>query len=71
MPLIISSSVVLAQSSASRLTRKLLTTVGHPLRLICAFHEPALVLKMVAIFDAPHPVIAPFNYCCQIYTFNK
>ena len=49
MPRIISSSVVRDQFSASRLTLKVLDTVGHPLRLIMAFQVPDSVLVMVAI----------------------
>jgi len=45
----ISSSVERPQFSASRFTRKVLETVGHPLRLIRAFHVPDSVFVIVAI----------------------
>ena len=49
MPRIISSSVERPQFSASRFTRKVLETVGHPLRLIRAFQVPDSVFVIVAI----------------------
>ena len=49
MPRIISSSVERPQFSASRFTRNVLETVGHPLRLIRAFHVPDSVFVIVAI----------------------
>ena len=45
----ISSSVERPQFSASRFTRKVLETVGHPLRLISAFQVPDSVFVIVAI----------------------
>ena len=44
IPLTISSSVVHAQSSASRFIRKVLEVVGHPFLRINAFHVPDSVL---------------------------
>ena len=49
MPRMISSSVERPQFSASRFTRKVLETVGHPLRLISAFQVPDSVFVIVAI----------------------
>jgi hypothetical protein len=49
MPRIISSSVERPQFSASRFVRNVLETVGHPLRLIRAFHVPDSVFAIVAI----------------------
>lgn len=51
MPLIISSSVVRAQFSASRLMRNVLMTVGQLARRIMAFQVPDGVLIIVAKLD--------------------
>ncbi|MNE88998.1 hypothetical protein D3C80_1863650 [compost metagenome] len=48
-PRTISSSVRRDQSSASRLVRKVLALVGHPVLRITAFQVPAGVLTIVAI----------------------
>ena len=66
MPLMISSSVVRAQSSASRLMRKVLATVGQLFRLIKAFHVPDAVLVIVAILMPSNTRSVPFDAYCQI-----
>lgn len=48
-PRTISSSVLRAQSVASRLVRKVLALVGHPCLRIMAFQEPESVLTNVAM----------------------
>ncbi len=49
MPRIISSSVVRDQFSVSRLTMRVLDTVGHSLRRIMAFQVPDSVFVIVAV----------------------
>ena len=65
----ISSSVERPQFSASRFTRKVLETVGHPLRLIRAFQVPDSVFVIVAIRHLKTgrcTDIVPIAVWCQI-----
>ncbi len=65
----ISSSVERPQFSASRLTRNVLETVGHPLRLIRAFQVPDSVFVIVAIRHLKTgrcTDIVPIAVWCQI-----
>jgi len=65
----ISSSVERPQFSASRFTRKVLETVGHPLRLIRAFQVPDSVFTIVAIRHLKTgrcTDIVPIDVWCQI-----
>ena len=69
MPRMISSSVERPQFSASRLTRNVLETVGHPLRLMSAFHVPDCVFVIVAIRHLKTgrcTDIVPIAVWCQI-----
>src|SRR6218665_1439869 len=63
-PLTISSSVRRAQSSASRLVRKVLVLVGQPVLRTRAFQVPASVLTIVAIFPCSQSVPL-YRHCTE------
>jgi hypothetical protein len=70
----ISSSVERPQFSASRFVRNVLETVGHPLRLIRAFHVPDSVFAIVAIrhlITGRCTDIVPIVVWCQIECEQK
>jgi hypothetical protein len=70
----ISSSVERPQFSASRFVRNVLETVGHPLRLISAFHVPDSVFAIVAIRHLKTgrcTDIVPIVVWCQIERERK